>query len=110
MSIRDPEKKIPGWGVDLDPKDRPAVPKERMPARFINPHWTEPERQIPRIKIHKSTERRFMGLSRVPYRHGRPSPRRNLQWGFRTAPAGDRVTFRGIPGARRRHPLRGTVS
>ena len=26
--------RIPGWGVDLDPKDRPAFPRERFdPAR-----------------------------------------------------------------------------
>ena len=25
--------RIPGWGVDLDPKDRPSVPQERFEPR-----------------------------------------------------------------------------
>ncbi len=48
---------IEGWGADLDPKNRPAVPRERTPPRFINAHWTELEPQIPKVKIYHSTER-----------------------------------------------------
>lgn len=48
---------IEGWGADLNPEDRPAVPKERTPPRYINAHWSEPERQIPQVKIFHSTER-----------------------------------------------------
>ncbi len=51
------KREIPGWGADLDPKNRPAVPKEKRPPRGTGAHWLEPERQIPRVKIHKSTER-----------------------------------------------------
>jgi hypothetical protein len=47
---------IPGWGADLDPKDRPAVPMERTPPRNVNVSWTEPERQEPRVRILKSPE------------------------------------------------------
>lgn len=35
---------IPGWGVDLDPKDRPAYPKEVF-NRNTGAHWTYPEEQ-----------------------------------------------------------------
>jgi hypothetical protein len=53
------QQRIPGWGVDLDPKDRPAVPKERF-----NPdtgaHWDFPERQIPRVPRERSPEHKFL--------------------------------------------------
>lgn len=48
---------IEGWGVDLDPANRPAVPMERTPPRLHNVHWDESEHQQPRVKIHHSTER-----------------------------------------------------
>lgn len=48
--------RIPGWGADLDPKDRPAVPMEAPPKDGTGAHWSEPERQVPEVKIHKSTE------------------------------------------------------
>jgi hypothetical protein len=35
---------IPGWGADLDPRDRPSVPKERMDLE-TGAHWTLPEQQ-----------------------------------------------------------------
>lgn len=35
---------IPGWGVDLDPKDRPSVPRESL-DRETGAHWDFPERQ-----------------------------------------------------------------
>jgi hypothetical protein len=35
---------IPGWGADLDPKDRPAVPRERQDLE-TGAHWTLPEQQ-----------------------------------------------------------------
>ena len=37
--------RIPGWGADLDPKDRPAVPRERFDPTFSGAHWEVPERQ-----------------------------------------------------------------
>lgn len=36
---------IHGWGVDLDPKDRPAVPKENFNPQGTGAHWHFPERQ-----------------------------------------------------------------
>lgn len=36
---------IPGWGVDLDYRDRPAVPMEDFDPGATNAHWDFPERQ-----------------------------------------------------------------
>ncbi len=47
--------KIKGWGVDLDPAVRPAVPKERL-GLAPGAHWTFPERQEPTYEREKSTE------------------------------------------------------
>lgn len=47
---------IKGWGADLDPKDRPAVPKEKTPPNGTGAHWITPEQQVARVKIHKSIE------------------------------------------------------
>jgi len=38
-------KRIPGWGVDLDPADRPAVPKLKFQEDLTGAHWEFPERQ-----------------------------------------------------------------
>jgi hypothetical protein len=35
--------RIPGWGVDLDPADRPSYPRERREE--TGAHWDFPERQ-----------------------------------------------------------------
>jgi hypothetical protein len=51
------KSEIPGWGADLDPKNRPGVPREKTPAHGTGAHWDEPERQIPRVKIFMSSER-----------------------------------------------------
>src|SRR5689334_954542 len=37
--------RIPGWGVDLDPADRPSVPKEQFDPTFAGAHREFPERQ-----------------------------------------------------------------
>lgn len=36
--------RIPGWGVDLDPRDRPSFPREQ-PGIATGAHWDFPERQ-----------------------------------------------------------------
>ncbi|MBJ7324220.1 hypothetical protein HQO38_17355 [Rhodococcus fascians] len=36
---------IPGWGVDLDPADRPAYPRERFDPDSTGAHWTMPDQQ-----------------------------------------------------------------
>ena len=53
-------EKIPGWGVDLDPKDRPAVPKERFNPGGTGAHWEFPERQVERWPREKSPEHKFL--------------------------------------------------
>ncbi|KQR20716.1 hypothetical protein ASF79_11310 [Agreia sp. Leaf335] len=37
--------RIPGWGADLDPADRPSVPKMRFDPDATGAHWIFPERQ-----------------------------------------------------------------
>ncbi len=36
--------RIPGWGADLDPKDRPSFPREQ-PGIETGAHWKFPDRQ-----------------------------------------------------------------
>jgi hypothetical protein len=48
---------VPGWGADLDPANRPAVPKERTPPRLPNLHWDRPSPQEVRVKVFHSNER-----------------------------------------------------
>jgi hypothetical protein len=47
--------RIPGWGADLDPKDRPAVPRERMDL-VSGAHWVFPERQEEKWPRERSIE------------------------------------------------------
>ena len=37
--------RIPGWGVDLDPADRPSYPRERFAPEATGAHWVFPDRQ-----------------------------------------------------------------
>ena len=48
---------IPGWGSDLDRSNRPAVPKERRPARLEGLHWHEVKPQEPHVTVLHSSER-----------------------------------------------------
>ena len=49
---------IQGWGADLDRKDRPGVPMERTPPRFLEgKHWDQPEQQAQNIEVLVSPER-----------------------------------------------------
>jgi len=52
----DLSRRIPGWGSDLEPARRPGVPRDAAPD--IGPETLYPPiaRQVPRVKIHKSTE------------------------------------------------------
>jgi hypothetical protein len=47
---------IQGWGADLDRKDRPAVPMERTPPRFIHPPGHIPQ-QARNVEVFVSPER-----------------------------------------------------
>ena len=52
--------RIPGWGVDLDPKDRPSVPQERLDPELSGAHWDFPERQPERWPRERSVEHKFL--------------------------------------------------
>ena len=49
-------QRIPGWGVDLDPKDRPSVPKLQWQEDFTGAHWEFPERQPEKYPRERSVE------------------------------------------------------
>ena len=48
--------RIPGWGSDLDPAVRPGVPMDPAPEIGIETLYPDFEQQIPRHRVHKSTE------------------------------------------------------
>jgi hypothetical protein len=56
--MADPEHtKIPGWGVDGDPRNRPGVPMHLKPRAREGVHWEEPERQpSPDVPVTKRAE------------------------------------------------------
>lgn len=51
---------IHGWGVDLDPKDRPATPKEHFNPEGTGAHWRFPERQLERWPREMTPEHKFL--------------------------------------------------
>jgi hypothetical protein len=52
--------RIPGWGVDLDPKDRPSVPQEKFDSELSGAHWEFPERQPEKWPRERSIEHAFL--------------------------------------------------
>ena len=52
--------RIPGWGADLDPKDRPSVHKERFDPNLSGAHWEFPERQPEKWPRERSIEHKFL--------------------------------------------------
>jgi len=52
--------RIPGWGVDLDPVDRPSVPRERFDPSASGAHWDLPEPQPERWPRERSIEHRSL--------------------------------------------------
>ncbi|WP_306210059.1 hypothetical protein [Actinoplanes sp. RD1] len=71
--------RIPGWGADLDPADRPSVPRERFDPSATGAWWDIPEQQPEKYPRERSVE------------HGRLTP----VFGTATPP-------RGVSGAIRR--------
>jgi hypothetical protein len=59
-SLEEVRNRIPGWGVDLDPRDRPGIPRERFAPDETGAHWTFPERQPERWPRERSVEHRFL--------------------------------------------------
>ncbi|MCS5717860.1 hypothetical protein N1027_06900 [Herbiconiux sp. CPCC 205763] len=75
--------RIPGWGVDLDPADRPAVPREQHAPEGTGAHWDFPDRQ-PEL-----------------------SPReRSIEHSMLTPVFGTVAPLRGVSGAVRRYAYR----
>src|SRR5918998_2300798 len=52
--------RIPGWGADLNPEDRPSVPQERFDPGATGAHWDFPERQPERWERERSIEHKFL--------------------------------------------------
>lgn len=48
--------RIPGWGADLDPADRPSVPQERLDPAASGAHWDLPEQQPELVPRERSIE------------------------------------------------------
>jgi hypothetical protein len=54
-------ERIPGWGVDLDPKDRPSVPKLQFRDDLSGAHWGDfPDRQPEKWPRERSIEHAFL--------------------------------------------------
>jgi hypothetical protein len=51
--------RIPGWGADLDPADRPSYPRLQYPAD-TGAHWDFPERQPEKWPRERSIEHAFL--------------------------------------------------
>ena len=52
--------RIPGWGADLDPADRPSFPQERFDPGATGAHWEFPERQPETWARERSMEHKFL--------------------------------------------------
>jgi len=52
--------RIPGWGVDLDPADRPSVPRLQHQEGLTGAHWEFPERQPEIHPRERSIEHAFL--------------------------------------------------
>ncbi|CAJ1510953.1 hypothetical protein [[Mycobacterium] burgundiense] len=48
--------RIPGWGVDLDPNDRPSVPRLKFDPAVTGAHWDLPEQQPEKWPRERSIE------------------------------------------------------
>jgi hypothetical protein len=53
-------RRIPGWGVDLDPHDRPSVPRLDFRAHLTGARWEFPERQPEKWPRERSIEHEFL--------------------------------------------------
>lgn len=69
--------RIPGWGADLDPADRPSVPRERTDLT-TGAHWDEPEQQPELWPRERSIEH-----GRLPPVFGTSTPPRGLSGALR---------------------------
>ena len=58
--------RIPGWGADLDPADRPAVPRERFDLD-TGAHWDFPDRQEELAPRERSIEHEQQPVCRASF-------------------------------------------
>jgi hypothetical protein len=58
--VDDLRARIPGWGADLDPSDRPSVPKMKYDPEATGAHWHFPERQPENWPREHSIEHKFV--------------------------------------------------
>jgi hypothetical protein len=70
--------RIPGWGADLDPADRPSYPKLGDYLDQTGAHWEMPERQPGGEGRERSVEHAFL-----PPVFGTAQPRRGLSGALR---------------------------
>ena len=70
-------QRIPGWGADLDPVDRPAFPREQ-PSIVTGAHWQIPEQQVEWQPRERSIEH-----ERLTPVFGTAQPLRGLAGGIR---------------------------
>src|SRR5918997_5687817 len=52
--------RIPGWGADLDPADRPSHPKLRYAPEITGAHWDFPDRQPEQWPRERSIEHKLL--------------------------------------------------
>jgi hypothetical protein len=52
--------RIPGWGVDLNPRDRPSVPRLQYEPGRTGAHWEFPDRQPENWPRERSIEHKFL--------------------------------------------------
>ena len=60
VPVEELRRRIPGWGVDLDPADRPSHPQERFDPGLNGAHWHFPERQVEKWPRERSIEHKFL--------------------------------------------------
>lgn len=82
-SIETLRARIPGWGVDLDPKDRPSYPREVYDPASTGARWDYPDEQ--------------------PRREGRE---RSIEHGQLTPVFGTSAPLHGVSGGIRRYAYR----
>jgi hypothetical protein len=59
-SIDQLRARIPGWGADLDPHDRPSVPRLQFDPNLTGAQWEFPERQPEKWPRERSIEHEFL--------------------------------------------------
>lgn len=59
-SVEQLRARIPGWGADADPANRPSIPREHFDPTLSGAHWEFPERQPEKWPRERSIEHKFL--------------------------------------------------